>query len=387
MRKKMKTCFALIVISILAMLCLANLKQFLVLFEQKRVEGIEDSSDFAEIESMFRENISGRNILVNTYGAYQKAIKHSIVGNFEYVADEYGILHMINDKSNTDVKNFTKGLVKLKNYADEKELPFVYVQAPNREIVNENNAAIREFNVDDILETRIIEELQNEEISVLDLRTQLQVSERTFELTDLFLHTDLHMKTDAEIWMADQLAEYLDDKFDIKLNNPEYLSDMTYFDKKTYQMVGNYARTYGEYFVGSDDFDIYHPRFETSFQYYIPGKEESYKNGNFDNVVLNGYEDIEYNQYTYWVTNYGHFMEPYYTYINNNQSSGKFLIITDSIAYRAISQLLLTTQKITVLDPRFFGDTDYVKIALQDDYDAVIVWQGCYLLDAPFILK
>ena len=387
MQEKIRTCFILMITFIIAMLCLVNLKRFVTVYEQKKVEGIKEANDYAEIENAFRENIACKNILINTYGFYQKAINHTIVGNFEYVADEYGILHMINDTDSDDIEGFTKELKELKSYVDKMGLPFMYVQAPNREVVNGDNAAIKEFNIDDFIETKIVEKLQKEDIPVLDLRTRLSVSERTFELTDLFLHTDLHMKTDAEIWMAAQLADYLNAQFDIEVNNPEYLSDMSYFDKKTYKMVGNYARTYGEFFVGSDDFDIYHPKFGTSFQYYIPGRDDSNRNGTFEEIVLNGYENNEYNQYTYWVTNYMHFMEPYYTYINNSQPSVKLLIMTDSIAYRAISQLLLTTQKITILDPRFFGDVDYVKVALQDDYDAVIVWQGCYLLNAPFLIK
>lgn len=386
--KKIRTIITVIVLISFGMLCILNLYKFLSISKQKITseEGKESTNVFSDIENSFRENVAHRNEMVDMYGIYQRMIGHSVVGNFEYVADEYGILHMINDYTPYQTDNFIEEMKELKEYLDEKNVPLLYVQAPNREIVN-NNSLVTEFNLDNETMDIVVAALKDNDISVLDIREKLLEEERNFELSDLFFHTDLHMQTDSEIWMADQVAKQLKNEMEIPINNIEYLEDMSLYTKKTYDFVGNYGRTYGKYFVDKDVFNIYHPNFDTSYEYFVPGSEETHIAGSFEEVLMNGYENQPYDEYTYWVTDYMHFTQPYYTYINNNQEEGKLLVITDSMAYRGLSYLSLTTRQITILDPRFFGEVDYVKLALQEEYDAVIVLQGNYLIGVPLIIE
>lgn len=204
-------------------------------------------------------------------------------------------------------------------------------------------------------------------------------------LEDLYLHTDRHMQTDAEIWMGNQVARYLQDNLSITIANKEYLSDMNLYDKKTYPMLGNYGRAVGKYFVGLDEFDIYYPKFDTDLEFSLPGREECNRQGEFEQVVLTGYQKVPYDEDTYWVTNFGAFTEPYYKYTNNKQAETKLLIISDSIPYRAFSYLLLTVHEIDILDSPYFDGTDYLSMALEEDYDAIIVWQGLYLIDTDIV--
>ncbi len=384
-----RTLTTIIVIFCFAIGLIFNLYKFVILTNQKLTsEDTQNSSNkFSDIENSFRDNIAYRNKMVNLYGIYQKTIGHTIVGNFEYVADEYGILHMINNYSPYQTDNFIQEMSELKTYLEEQNVPLLYVQAPNREIVNDNSV-ITDFNIDDETMNIVVEALRNNEIQVLDIRDELINDSPEFELSNLFFHTDLHMQTDSEIWMEKQLAIYLQNNMGVNINNMEYLTDMSLYNKVSYNFVGNYGRTYGKYFVDEDKFDIYHPKFDTSFEYYIPGDEATHISGKFEDVLMNGYESQPVDDYTYWVTDFMHFMVPYYTYVNNMQSSGNLLVITDSMGYRGLSYLALTTHQITILDPRFFGGVDYVKLALQEQqYDAVIVLQGNYLIGVPLIVQ
>lgn len=387
LEKKIKSIFTIIVMCVLAILSVWNLPVFESVAKEKINENSENSvkNIVTNIENRFRENVKYHNQLVNVYGIYQKAIGHTIVGNFEYVADKKGVLHMINNYTPYDTETFLDGMEKLKTCTDEKGIPMFFVQAPNREIANEEDA-IKDFNLDDETMDTITAALRNKGISVLDLREKLLTEGRSFELSDLYFHTDLHMQTDAEIWMLQQVVEYLESEYNIEIKDKKYLTDMSYFTKKSYEFLGNYGRTYGEYFVKSDMFDIYHPNFETSYNFVAVGDESAAKSGTFEDVVMNGYENSEYGKYTYWVTDYMQFMRPVYSYINNYQDDVKLLFVTDSIAYRGIAQLSLATSKITIADPRFFGETDYLKNALEEQYDAVIVIQGNFMLGVPLIM-
>ena len=51
------------------------------------------------------------------------------------------------------------------------------------------------------------------------------------------------------------------------------------------------------------------------------------------------------------------------------------LFITDSLGYRSLAYLALTSGEITILDPRFYDGNDYTTKALQGEYDVVIVLQ------------
>ena len=382
--------FVGVILLVIAVFCVLNIRQFCETFAEhlsgKSQEAETEYKEvFASIETDFQEKIYGKRQMVNMYGLYQKSIDHTVVNNFQYVADDYGILHMINDKENKTVDDFVVEMEKLQQFAQEREIPLLYVQAPNREIVNQGTV-IPEFNNDNNVEEQIVTKLNEKEIPVLDLRAELDDGKGiNFDLKDLFLHTDLHMQTDAEIWMADKVAGYLEDNYSVKISNKEYLSDMSFYDKKTYPMLGNYGREVGEYFVGLDEFDIYHPKFDTDFELQIIGEGAAERKGTFEEAVLNGYEQSKHDEYTYWVTNFGAFPRPYYKYINNNQPETKILVIADCIPYRALSYLALTVHETDILDPRYFDGTDYWSLAAQEDYDAIVVWQECYLLGYDII--
>ena len=389
---KYRKFFGVVVICIFAVLFAKNIKDFKntinIAINEKKENPISYKSIFDNVEIQFKESLSDRNKWVDLYGEYQKILGNSIIGNFEYVLDQYGIIHMVSeDEAEKNINNFISEIVKLKDICKSINTPLLYIQAPNRECVNENSA-VTEFNVDNKVEDTLTNKLQkNTDVDVLDLRKMLNDSDRTFDLKDLFLHTDLHMQTDAEIWMAKKCVDYLALRFGFKIDNNKYLSDMSLYNKKIYPLLGSYGRTVGRKFTKIDSFTIYHPKEETNYTFTVPGDDSIYNVGTFDDIILNGYENTETDEYTYWVTDFGKFSRPIYRYTNNKSTGPKLLIICDSIAYRAISYMTLTCSEITILDPRFFEGEDYLKIALEDEYDAVLLWQGVYLMNIPYIVK
>ena len=385
MQKTICSVITVLVLFVMGVFFLCNIINFLKITKNQlqATEGL--NVNFTTIEDEFRENVFARNQLVDTYGMVQRMLGHNIVGNFEYVADDYGILHMINDYSPYDVDYFLQEMGELQKYLREKDIPLIYVQAPNREVINQGTA-IDEFNLDEETMDEVVEGLKELGISVLDIRENLLKDDnRKFELTDLYFHTDLHMQTDAEIWMAAQVAEYLAQTEGIMISNEVYLLDFSNYEKYSYDFLGNYGRTNGRKFVKLDVFDIYHPIFPTLLSYEVPGDPTTYREGPFVEILMYGYESLSYDEYIYWVTNFMKFTLPYYSITNQYQEDVNILVITDSIAYRGLSYLSLTAHKITILDPRFFNGTDYLEMALEDEYDVVLVWQGNYLIGNEII--
>lgn len=387
--------FAVILLIFMAVFGLKNIMFFVDSLRQNRLEYAAENNKktkemLSEVESDYREQFWHKKELVDIYGIYQKVLQRHMVGNFEYIADENGVLHMINYDEHPNVEGLMQEIIELKSIVDEKGIPMVYVQAPNREMCSGGEDIIEFTNNKDI-EDQQVDILKVAGVNVLDLRYRILESDLGFDISDTYLHTDLHLGTDAEIWSANEVATYLDEELGVTLANQQYLQDKSLYDKKTYRMLGNYGRTNGTKFVSEDTFDIYHPLTETSFTYYVPGDEAGKTIGSFDEIMLNGYENDEANldnPYVYWVTDFMHFMVPYYRYENNNCMDGKdLLIISDSIAYRSMTYMMMCCKSITILDPRWFGDVDYLSLAMKDDYDAVIVWQGTFLLGSSYIVK
>lgn len=147
------------------------------------------------------------------------------------------------------------------------------------------------------------------------------------------------------------------------------------YDIVGYEFLGNQVRSVGEYFAGTDVFEIYKPKWETSLQLLNPSASEM-REGTFEQVMLNGYENNPtINQYTYWITNYGCFGFPCYQYVNKQATGGSpnLLVISDSLFMRGTAYLTLACGKLTVLDPRYFKGNEYVaQMLAAEHYDAII---------------
>lgn len=331
----------------------------------------------AAIDVQLKQSVKCKNEFTDIYGFAQKVLNKFIIGNFEYLYENEH-MHRIQEYGYGE-DAFLEEVQILNQQMTQAEIPFLYVQGPNREAMVGGEKAL-EFNPDQQCMNKMVNTLTNNGVDVIDTREIFYDAD--YDLSKVFLHTDLHMQTDAEIFVAGKLAEYLANKTGIQSEQQYLLEDMSYYEKKTYPFFGNYSRNVGKFYLKEDMFDMYYPTFDTNFTRidHVTGAEV---HGSFQEVVMNRYENQDViDEYTYWVTNYMQFMNPYYTIINhNNEEGAKYLFIMDSIGYRTVSYLALTASEITILDPRFFNGTDYLSIALSDrDYDAVVLYQGTFLL-------
>lgn len=373
---------SVLLVVLIAIMFFINVGRFVLIYNNS-TNGIELSQykqTLQQVEGEFQRDIKYKEKFIDLYGYYKRITGQNIVGNFEYIADDDGVLHMINDKTQENVELTIQQIMQLDSLAKQKEIPFVYIQGPNREIASKGKAW-NYLNHDNAVMSQIVSCLVANDVDVIDLRELFENSkDATIDLEEIFFHTDLHMQTDAEIWASKQVANYLKNEKNLDLTDLEIIYDLNNYKKETYEFIGNYGRNNGALFVGTDKFDIYHPKFETDLSFYnnVSGEEKS---GTFEDVLLNGQENCKYDLYTYWITNYLQFQQPSYTIKNNNCTDGvKILIVTDSIAYRSISHLALAAGETTIVDPRFFNGNNYLLDEInKEKYDLVLVWQATFL--------
>ncbi|MDE7322614.1 MAG: hypothetical protein K2N73_07735 [Lachnospiraceae bacterium] len=356
----------------------ANLKSFYCLIKDGKI-------DKNAIENEYKSEFYRKDQFLDLYGMSLSALGKKMLGNFEYVKDESGIVHLISSASITEesTEQFLKDILKLKESLDKQGIPLVYVQIPSREMEGYSDYPSNAFNKTDKTIKDLKKKLDDNNIDNIDIGEKCLDSPDALPKDQFFFKTDIHLTTDAEMWVGKQLLAYLNENTPCEIA-PD-IFDINTYRKETYSFRGNLAREGGKYFTKADEFIIYIPDYETSFLLSNPlqGVEKS---GIFDDTVMNSYTRLgDIDEYVYWVTNYLQFTSPFYNITNNLKDKNNILIIMDSMCFRTVSYLSLGCHKVTILDPRYFGGTDYIDIALKgDEYDAVIVCHSSTLFGNSF---
>lgn len=324
-----------------------------------------------DFEKGYKKDFTLKEEFVDFFNVLQVRIGNHIFGGMSYVKDENNVIHKFSTEYR-DVQGFCEDMERLKVLSEDKGVPLLYVQAANREALLDSGI-IDEMVYDDIVADELTDGISTLGIELLDMRKIYNISNE-FPKEKVFLCSDVHMSTDAEIYQALVLAGYLEDNYGLIFPHKEYLRNMENYDKATYPFVGNFSREAGRCNEIVENFDLYYPRFDTDISINDNNGGPFFR-GRFSEILMHAYEKNNPDRYTYWITNYLWFGAPYYTITNNICDGPKMLFITDSLGYRSLAYLALTSGEITILDPRFYDGNDYTTKALQGEYDVVIVLQ------------
>lgn len=321
------------------------------------------------IESQLKDSFYGKKQLIDLYGISMKAFGKSMIGNFEFARDDPGIIQRFETKVNSEP--FESSLLQLQRYAAEAQIPLVFVEIPNKA---EKFPLSKELNFSGQCQTEVAERLRKQGIDILSLSALMESDPTAPTIGEFFLHTDVHFSTYGEFWAAQKVVEHLQQQYEVFFHHPDIIFDPDNYQITSYEFLGNTARSAGRYFVGTDQFEVYIPKFETHFQL-IDKDLNIVREGDFTEVQMNGQEKENITLYSYLVTNYGHFPEPYYEYQNFNNADGpNVLVLSDSVFMRSTAFLSLGCSNLTVVDPRYIKETAYLEYALASkDYDAIVV--------------
>lgn len=382
MNKRLNLIIILIFLIIIFGEAWLNNKNFLTTFDRYNINSEWDSANF-NIENEINNNFQSKNKLVNLYGLIQNIFNKDLVGNFDYIKDNKGIIHRFGEE--VSANNFIEGMSCLKRIADEKSIPLFYVQIPDRVIDGFTNDSwgVRQTSMEDII-NQILESIKEEKIFYLDLREDLKNKE--FNYDEFFFRTDIHLTTKAEWYILKKIIYQLNQSGCL-FSNQQKILNLDNYEKVTNLFLGNLGRMTGKYFTKLDNFERYYPKFETSYTrtHMLTGEKFD---GSFQQIVMNEYPK-EGDETTYWVTDYMQFTNPFYNFENHLvDNNTNILIIMDSLGYRTAAYLSLLVKNLSVIDTRYQGNNNMINWALQTyDYDAIIVLQSTFLLNSDFMPK
>lgn len=217
------------------------------------------------------------------------------------------------------------------DYLKGKEIPFLYVQIPNKlstvEVVlpkgtkDEQNPWV----------TTLLKKLEEKKVHTLDYRKVMM--EKGISSLDVFLRTETHWNTSIALDAAQSICEKLADitgfSFDFEKLQPDA------YEKSLYpsSTLGSWGRNTGILFTGLSDFELFLPKYETDYQWSNPTSGECIRGEASRSLTFPIYLDWEYfNSHPYAVNLLKH-MD--YTIIKNykKEDGKKALILHDSFCY------------------------------------------------------
>ncbi len=338
-----------------------------LLAESKSLADFQEKTP--EVEEALKTSFYYKHEAADVYGATLNAFGNGIVGNYQFYKGPDGstraFAHGFDGSANIN------SVLELNEVCKSIGVPLVFVKYPYRT----NDEAESEFSgfsefrkeVDRIYNTAAAAG-----VDILDFQDGGYFS--SGELESFYLKTDGHPNPQVEFLAAKYICEYLNSDYGIKFPLFNQTFDKSNYTINSYPFMGNYSRNSGHFFSSMDTFDIMHPKFETDMELVINDNNRQRK-GTYEEVCMNGYEQKEdLNEYTYFITNFLQYSKACYDIFNNNVEDPKILFIADSMLLSSMSYIALTTDNITIIDPRQGTNKYLVANALAyDDYDAVIV--------------
>ena len=329
--------------------------------EQRKTEE-ELKSELSSVEAVMKEKFQYKNEATDIYGLGLMAMNKKVVGNSEYIKSKSGLT--VRFPYNYDTASFYNDIIGLNEFLKARDIPLIYIDVPYYDMT-EKEAAASGYAAQRRKLTELFDNIQAAGIDTI---------EPDKEITDItpYFKTDVHFRTEYEFRIAQSICDKLMHGYNINIPAYNKVFDINNYDLKNYPFIGNTGRNSGRFFSGIDNFQIFHPTFETSMGLYIYDNGGA-RSGTYDEVCLNGYERREnINEYTYWVTNFLQFPRGHYEISNNSTEGPSILVIADSCMLRSMSYLSLATSNIKVLDIRM-TDLAVLNNTLNEDYDAVVI--------------
>lgn len=224
-------------------------------FETDMSEHLTYHSQFMDISSIYNRAINTR-VVKKDDSTTVVRLDNDLLSGAEHIIDK----EVFNRQ--------TDNLKKLYSVATENQADFLYVMAPKKEYYSKFPDNIKnntKYNCD-----RFLAKLDDKNIPYLNLISKMK--EENISTEDMFFATDHHWKPQYGIWGMNKLCEELNSRYGFEFDKK--LTDINNYNIKTYKnyFLGAYGKKVGTYFtpLGTDDFDLITPKFETSLVKEVP---------------------------------------------------------------------------------------------------------------------
>ena len=344
-------------------------------------------SDFANIlksgdvinktNEIYSENVAFSDEFIDLWSETQ------VLSNAQLLDDaEYGvIIKDSNDSlyfpaSDVDVSKFAQNTIDFANTLKVKDVPFVYIQAPNKDLKGYTESIVSEYNFSNKNADEFLNALKTNEVDVLDLREL--IIEENLNRSDLFYKTDHHWTTPTAFWAYTKIVSYLNRNFGLNIDANNFYTNIDNYKTEVIEdcFLGSLGRRVGESISGLDDYIFIEPNFETNYKIYdgLVSKNVAAFEGDFkkaivkEKILLN--TDVATNKHaTYFEWDYGNLIIKN-TNIDNDL---KILLVKDSYALPVAAFLSTCVSEVHMVDLRDMTPVNLTKYVEEYDFDMAMV--------------
>lgn len=347
-------------------------------FVETQVYFIENNSEVLgskDKESLLEAAFPCDDIVKEIYGFSNKLLSpnEKVEGATATIKEQDGYLQTINMVETEVVDRAKFKISELNDICHQNETEFSFIFYPSK---SNSSTVPEEYGVDTNYEevrADFISYLDAKGLDYLNIRELLE--NEGYTVNDVFYKTDHHWKTPFGFYAAHAIGDYLNDRYDWKLDVTALDEDKFTFTTYENLWLGETGRDLSKTWAGVlDDFMQIMPNYETSISLYYPdGSEVS---GDFSILIDDaGYDsDVDYYSYSAHYS-YARGMGSQVTYHNNfaDGNGKRILIIKDSFSVVVIPFLTLETSDVTVWDMREEAQTSLYQYIQDNDFDVVLM--------------
>ena len=328
--------------------------------------------NIAETESLMNKKMVFRMRWINVNGIFNKCFGVTADMKREwYRLDDGRLMYTLDHQSSKKLARYAKHVEELKDSLPEGTR-LIYVQLPFK-IENDEMlpAGAKEYANENV--EVLLKELKNRGIETIDIKEHMKKDGLVYD--DQFYKTDHHWRPQTAKWAAGVISQHLAGEMDWIHDQDLFEDDNFRFKHYDDQFLGSLGKKTGNWYAGTDDFDLIIPKYKTDFEFWADTEEGIIeRSGDFEHALLDK-KNMEKNYFrinTYATYTGGDFKENIVTnHLSDNHK--KVLLLRDSFSCTLLPYLSLSCEQVTTLDLRHFkkmSTADYVK---EHDFDVVLI--------------
>ena len=326
-------------------------------------------------------------LFIELYGGVQALSDRTVV---EDVDPQYSVVKLTDgtitfiNAEPQDVTGNGRAVVRLAQALEEREIPLLYVQAPQKLQENDDRLPTGVTDYGNDYADQVLGVLTEHDVATLDLRETLAATGRDW--SSFFFRTDHHWTPEAAFTAHQTLAEVLETDYGFTI--PEENTDPAAFTRTNLSdfFLGSQGKRVGSLYAGVDDIEIWKPNFDTDFTYSIPIYDME-RTGPFEESLLfpERIEEKDFfngNPYTLYAGG-DYPMARIYNLLSPDRP--RVMLLRDSYACVLTPFLALDCGELITIDLRYFHDDLLTYVDwLEPDLVIVMYTAGSVALDELF---
>ena len=326
-------------------------------------------------------------LFIELYGGVQALSDRTVV---EDVDPQYSVVKLTDgtitfiNAEPKDVTGNDRAVVRLAQALEEREVPLLYVQAPQKLQENDDRLPTGVTDYGNDYADQILGVLAENNVATLDLRETLADTGRDW--SSFFFRTDHHWTPEAAFTAHQTLAQVLESDYGFTI--PEENTDTAAFTRTNLSdfFLGSQGKRVGSLYAGVDDIEIWKPNFDTDFTYSIPIYDME-RTGPFEESLLfpERIEEKDFfngNPYTLYAGG-DYPMARIYNELSPDRP--RIMLLRDSYACVLTPFLALDCGELITIDLRYFHDDLLTYVDwLEPDLVIVMYTAGSAALDELF---